>query len=129
MLSQHHKCVCRVTIKGNTDQEAVLCTDQATYAMKHVETTNTLFMVSGCEKSHDDRRGTMCVKATSAAHLELTQTAPQLKELDAVLNVGIMGPDTVPVCQSAHFVCSTCGTGQAAGAPMSVLSAGHTAAR
>ena len=87
MLSQHHRCVYRVTIKGKADQEAVLCTDQATYAIKHVETTNTLFMVSGSEKSHGDTGGTVCVKATSAAHLELTQTAPQLKELDVVLEV------------------------------------------
>ena len=77
----------RVTIKGKAEQEAVLCTDQATYAIKHVETTNTLFMVSGSEKSHGDTGGTVCVKATSAAHLELTQTAPQLKELDVVLEV------------------------------------------
>ncbi|CAK0780439.1 hypothetical protein CVIRNUC_005054 [Coccomyxa viridis] len=74
-----------VTIKGNADQEAVLCTEQATYAIKHVETTNTLFMVSGSEESHGDMGGTVSVKATSAAHLELTQSAPQLRELDTVL--------------------------------------------
>ena len=66
----------------------MLCTDQATYAIKDVETTNTLFMVDGSEKSHSDMGGTVCVKATSAAHLELTRTAPQLRELDTVLEVG-----------------------------------------
>ena len=101
---------CRVTIKGNTDQEAVLCTDQATYAIKHVETTNTLFMVSGSEESHGDVGGTVCVKATSAAHLELTGTAPQLKELDTVLEVRGLGPDTVAICHSdlcVHHVAFT----------------------
>ena len=80
----------------------MLCTEQATYAIKHVETTNTLFMVSGSEESHGDMGGTVSVKATSAAHLELTQSAPQLRELDTVLEVGSMGPGTIPVCLSGQ---------------------------
>lgn len=38
-------CPCRACIKGQPDDEAVLCTSSATYALKHVETTNTLLLV------------------------------------------------------------------------------------
>ncbi|CAL5221649.1 g3876 [Coccomyxa viridis] len=74
-----------VTIKGSADQEAVLCTGKATYALKHVETTNTLYMVPSSDSSCQTDTGKVCVKATAAAHLEMSQMAPQLKDLDAVL--------------------------------------------
>lgn len=76
-----------MTIKGAADQEAVLCTEKATFAIKLVETTNVLYMVPGSDASNNDAHGKLCVKATAAAHLELTQMAPQLKELDEVLQV------------------------------------------
>ena len=34
-----------VVIKGAADAEAVLCTDQHTYALKIVETTNSLLLI------------------------------------------------------------------------------------
>lgn len=76
-----------VTIKGSADQEAVLCTGKATFALKHVETTNTLYMVPSSDSSCQTDTGKVCVKATAAAHLEMSQMAPQLKDLDAVLQV------------------------------------------
>ena len=65
----------------------MLCTSKATYALKHVETTNTLYMVPGSESSCQTDTGKVCVKATAAAHLEMSQMAPQLKDLDAILQV------------------------------------------
>lgn len=35
----------RVTIKGNQEGQAVLCTLDRTYALKHVETSNTVLLV------------------------------------------------------------------------------------
>ncbi|BDA43076.1 Sister chromatid cohesion protein DCC1 [Coccomyxa sp. Obi] len=71
-----------VTIKGLPDEEAVLCTRKGTYAVKHVDTTNSLFLVppvkdSSCEK--------VTVAATAVAHLELVLTAPRLGALDRIL--------------------------------------------
>lgn len=40
-----------VVIKGEADAEAVLCTDQHTYALKIVETTNSLLLVPPNEVS------------------------------------------------------------------------------
>lgn len=37
--------VCRVNIKGRDDEEAVLCTASNTFALKLVETTNTLLLI------------------------------------------------------------------------------------
>lgn len=65
----------------------MLCTGKATYALKHVETTNTLYMVPGSDTGGQVDSDRVCVKATAAAHLELTQMAPQLRELDAILRV------------------------------------------
>ena len=36
---------CRVSIKGGEEGEAVLCTQNKTFAIKHVETTNTVLLV------------------------------------------------------------------------------------
>ena len=74
-------------MKGAADQDAVLCTGTATYAMKHVETTNVLYMLPGSDSSSGAGNDKVCVKATAAAHLELTRMAPQLTDLDAVLQV------------------------------------------
>lgn len=74
----------RVTIKGLPDEEAVLCTWKGTYSVKHVDTTNSLFLVppvkdSSCEK--------VTVAATAVAHLELVLTAPRLGALERILQV------------------------------------------
>lgn len=39
------KCCCSVVIKGATQEDAVLCTSDKTFALKLVETTNTLLLL------------------------------------------------------------------------------------
>jgi sister chromatid cohesion protein DCC1 len=82
----------RLTIKGGPDDEAVLCTSAATYAIKYVSTSNTVLLIPPSEKitngNNDDGMGfTMAqVVATSSGHLELVETAPQLDNLKTLLN-------------------------------------------
>jgi sister chromatid cohesion protein DCC1 len=89
----------RVTMKGLGDEEAVLCTRKATYSIKHVETTNSLFMVPESEQ------GTGCVSitATAGAHLELTLTAPRFSVLDRLLEV-----HAIFTCNSNNCCLCTC---------------------
>jgi sister chromatid cohesion protein DCC1 len=81
-----------LTIKGGPDDEAVLCTSAATYAIKYVSTSNTVLLIPPSEKitngNNDDGMGfTMAqVVATSSGHLELVETAPQLDNLKTLLN-------------------------------------------
>lgn len=42
---QHHPCPCRVVIKGGDRDDAVVCTQDKTYALKYVETTNLLLLI------------------------------------------------------------------------------------
>ena len=78
----------------------MLCTGKATFALKHVETTNTLYMVPGSDSCSQTESDKVCVKATAAAHMELTQMAPQLKDMDAALQVGRSDLEQLSVIQT-----------------------------
>lgn len=82
-LTQKH-CLCSVTIKGRPNEEAVLCTRKGTYAVKHVDTTNSLFLIPPAKEDSTDK---VTVAATAAAHLELVLTAPRFGALDRILQV------------------------------------------
>lgn len=90
-------------MKGDKDDEAVLCTREATYALKHVETTNALFLVpaalsqeaAAAGKGAD---GAITVAATANAVIELAPTAPRLGALDRILQVE---------CMLLHFACTS----------------------
>lgn len=41
---------CSVCFKGSAGDEAVLCTDDNTYAVKNVETTNLVLLMQGAEQ-------------------------------------------------------------------------------
>ena len=45
-----------LVFKGGPDEEAVLCTSDATYLLKRVETSNTLLLMRGASGVIDDRR-------------------------------------------------------------------------
>ena len=94
-----------MTLKGRPDGEAVLCTETATYALKTVETTNSLLLVevswvlsyrislTGPERSVPQADGLLgadqaqpiMVAATADRHVDLTQTAPQLDRLSRTM--------------------------------------------
>ena len=80
-------------MKGRPDEEAVLCTRKATYALKHVETTNALFLVPGASSRQAaaacDEGASVTVAATAKAVIEVTPTAPRLGALDRILQVAL----------------------------------------
>ncbi|KAL2653242.1 hypothetical protein R1flu_021370 [Riccia fluitans] len=92
-----------LTIKGAREDEAVLCTSEATYAMKFVSTSNTVllvppskaakrvdddvakcdFMEEGEEESKETDVG---VVATASGHIELVEVAPNMEKLKALVS-------------------------------------------
>lgn len=89
-------CCCSVHIKGEPDEEAVLCTSNKTYAVKFVGSSNTMFMVppDSSKEGNSDRP----LKETNAAgacalisfaapgYMELVETAPRVDTLRALLS-------------------------------------------
>ena len=96
---------CRVTVKGEPDEEAVLCTSTATFALKHVETTNSLFIVPGPSRNSAAASINVTVAATADAHIELVPTAPRFAALDRVLEVTMTLLDP----RACQFLMRTCG--------------------
>lgn len=91
----------RLTIKGDLNEEAVLCTASTTYAIKYVSTSNTVLLIppGGYTNSAQDIAGKGCdvgadnvgpptanVLATIPGYLELVETAPRLDKLKLLLN-------------------------------------------
>eukprot|EP00884_Botryococcus_braunii_P022985 jgi/Botrbrau1/9370/Bobra.354_2s0025.1 len=68
----------RVVVKGRSEDEAVLCTESATYAVKSVETTNTVLLIG-------DHAGNVTSHGKASSHLELLRTAPRTHTLEALL--------------------------------------------
>ncbi|KAK9794336.1 hypothetical protein WJX73_004181 [Symbiochloris irregularis] len=106
-----------VTIKGERDGEAVLCTQDKTYALKQVETTNTVLLVEGRAEGNSqaptpakgagpnnngllsqiqqnakaDANEKVTAVALCASHLELQQTAPQFAPVHKMLQAHAYG--------------------------------------
>ncbi|BBM99421.1 sister chromatid cohesion protein DCC1 [Marchantia polymorpha subsp. ruderalis] len=84
-----------LTIKGGREDEAVLCTSKATFAMKFVSTSNTVLLVppsprgsDGCDAEVDEDlpRAEVGIVATASGHIELVETAPRLENLQALVS-------------------------------------------
>nr|XP_010908883.1 sister chromatid cohesion protein DCC1 isoform X1 [Elaeis guineensis] len=93
----HH----RVTIRGQPDEEAVLCTPSSTYAMKFVGTSNSVLLIPAGEPTPSSSNGTCngsetnnkavpdavaSVIKVAPGYMELTQAAPRLDKLKSLLN-------------------------------------------
>ncbi|CAL9763801.1 unnamed protein product [Musa acuminata subsp. burmannicoides] len=91
----------RVTIRGQTDEEAVLCTPLATYAMKFVGTSNSVFLIPPGEPippcmedtCNDSKSNTSAahevvpsVIKVASSNMELVLVAPHLDKLKSLLN-------------------------------------------
>lgn len=71
------------TIKGREEDEAVLCTRTQTFALKHVQTTNTMLLITPSQDlSISD---VITVAARSEHHLEAVLAAPRLEGLSQLL--------------------------------------------
>ncbi|KAL6909407.1 hypothetical protein ACP4OV_001688 [Aristida adscensionis] len=85
----------RVTVRGRPEEEAVLCTPSATYAMKFVGTSNSMFLIPPGEPDapslrpdHTGGDGTNAVAAAiklAPGSIELVRTAPRLDKLKNLL--------------------------------------------
>ncbi|KAL6638698.1 hypothetical protein ACP70R_023809 [Stipagrostis hirtigluma subsp. patula] len=85
----------RVTVRGRPEEEAVLCTPSATYAMKFVGTSNSMFLIPPGEPAvpslrpdHTGGDGTNAVAAAiklAPGSIELVRTAPRLDKLKKLL--------------------------------------------
>ncbi|KAF3778765.1 Sister chromatid cohesion protein [Nymphaea thermarum] len=83
-----------VVIRGEPDEEAVLCTSSKTYALKFVSTSNSVFLVppNGCHSVGAETETEMDVTDSAASvvklapgHMELVLVAPKLEKLKTLL--------------------------------------------
>ncbi|RLN19262.1 hypothetical protein C2845_PM02G41870 [Panicum miliaceum] len=87
----------RVTVRGRPDEEAVLCTPSATYSMKFVGTSNSVFLIppgepsAPCLRPDNTNGDANAADAVAAAiklapgNIELVRTAPRLDKLRSLL--------------------------------------------
>ncbi|KAK9094521.1 hypothetical protein Scep_025990 [Stephania cephalantha] len=79
----------RVTIRGEPDEEAVLCTPAVTYALKYVGTSNSVFLIppSGPSSNVSDPSPVKVASVIKLAPgvMELVEVAPRLDKLKELL--------------------------------------------
>lgn len=84
----------RVTLRGQPDEDAVLCTQSKTYALKFVGTSNSVFLVppsdhenaqNGDEKDHV-QQGVASVIKVASGNIELVEVAPKIDKLKELLS-------------------------------------------
>ncbi|KAL6495321.1 hypothetical protein OROGR_029884 [Orobanche gracilis] len=83
----------RVTLRGQPDEEAVLCTSSKTYAVKFVGTSNSVFLIPPSDKvlEFSDKKdgGSMMVASVikvAQGCMELVEVAPKLDRLKFLLS-------------------------------------------
>jgi sister chromatid cohesion protein DCC1 len=87
---------CSVHIKGEPDEEAVLCTSQKTFAVKFVGSSNTMFIMApdfsedsqGCGGSEvkNSTGARALISFAAPGYMELVETAPRLETLKMLLS-------------------------------------------
>lgn len=83
----------RVTVRGECDEEAVLCASSTTYAIKFVGNSNSIFLIPPSENSEfaDEnwKKGDSCKAAQvlklASGNMELVEIAPKLGKLKSLL--------------------------------------------
>ncbi|PKU71364.1 hypothetical protein MA16_Dca004205 [Dendrobium catenatum] len=88
--------IIRVSIRGQPDEDAVLCTLSSTYAMKFVGTSNSVFLIPPGDSipamkttSANDEMSTSVVASVitvAPGNIELIQAAPKLDKLQKLLS-------------------------------------------
>jgi sister chromatid cohesion protein DCC1 len=72
----------RLVIKGKPDEEAVLCTNTQTYAVRLAMSSNTLLLVPPPpDKAREGIEDVLTAVASVSSHYELTKIAPRLHTL------------------------------------------------
>lgn len=86
----------RVTIRGQPDEDAVLCTLSSTYSMKFVGTSNSVFLIPpGDSSSNGEKNSSVAASIITAAtgNIELIHAAPKLDKLKKLLKETPYNPD------------------------------------
>ncbi|GAB4844226.1 hypothetical protein Ancab_037591 [Ancistrocladus abbreviatus] len=92
----------RVSMRGQPDEDAVLCTNSKTYAIKFVGTSNSVFLIPSNQLVSDenpqdgihkceDRAAVASVIKVALGTMELTEVAPKLDKLKLVLSKNPFG--------------------------------------
>ncbi|XP_059633770.1 uncharacterized protein LOC132276383 [Cornus florida] len=91
----------RVTLRGQPDEEAVLCTQSKTYAIKFVGTSNSVLLIpptdqsaffenpQDCDEIHDkdhDEKVVASVIKAAPGYMELVEVAPKIDKLKLLLS-------------------------------------------
>lgn len=88
----------RVSLRGDPDEEAVLCTKSKTYAVKFVGTSNSVFLIPpsksspladtlmDCNEKDTDQPALVSVLKVAPGNLELLEVAPRLDKLKLFLS-------------------------------------------
>ncbi|KAK4410945.1 Sister chromatid cohesion protein DCC1 [Sesamum angolense] len=82
----------RVTLRGQPDEDAVLCTVSKTYAVKFVGTSNSVFLIPPTDKvsdlcnNKDDNMVVSSVIKVAPGCMELVEVAPKLDKLKLLLS-------------------------------------------
>lgn len=83
----------RVTLRGQPDEDAVLCTASKTYAVKFVGTSNSVFLIPPtdkvselCKNKDDNSMVVASVIKVAPGCMELVEVAPKLEKLKLLLS-------------------------------------------
>ncbi|CAH1416012.1 unnamed protein product [Lactuca virosa] len=82
----------RVSLRGQPDEDAVLCTQSKTYAIKFVGTSNSVFLVppsdqfSVNEEGEDPESNAASVLKVAPGTMELVEVAPRIDKLKLLLS-------------------------------------------
>lgn len=83
-----------MVIRGQPDEDSVLCSQSKTYAIKFVGTSNSVFLVPpsdqsdnavDCDQKHEKNQVVASVFKVAPGNMELTEVAPRLDKLKLLL--------------------------------------------
>ncbi|RUS28396.1 sister chromatid cohesion protein Dcc1 [Jimgerdemannia flammicorona] len=78
-----------LSIKGLPDDDAVLCTNDTTYAVRNVQLSNSLLLISPSSDNTDDSEQTWSVHDNLSSIIELVRCLPRLERLNYLLDTNL----------------------------------------
>ncbi|RUP44259.1 sister chromatid cohesion protein Dcc1, partial [Jimgerdemannia flammicorona] len=78
-----------LSIKGLPDDDAVLCTNDTTYAVRNVQLSNSLLLISPSSDNADDSEQTWSVHDNLSSIIELVPCLPRLERLNYLLDTNL----------------------------------------
>ncbi|KAK8680967.1 hypothetical protein V6N13_109901 [Hibiscus sabdariffa] len=106
----------RVTLRGQPDEDAVLCTKSKTYSIKFVGTSNSVFLVppadfstshenqQDCDGENYKQKVAASVIKVAPGNMELVEVAPRLDKLKSILSENLYGSDEALAMEDLEFM-------------------------